>query len=265
MDAWRSKTVVITGASSGIGRATALSFAARGANVVLGSRGEESGKKVVAEIEAAGGVARFVPTDVRKAGDCERLVTDAVESFGRIDAAVNNAGFAGRSFAPVNELEEDEFDQVIDVNLKGVWLGMKYQIAQMLKQDPPGGAIVNTSSLNGLGGAPRSAAYSAGKAGVLALTKSAAQEVATQGIRINALAAGAYETPMLRGAMGTVAEMFGQPEEAIQQRYMAMIPMQRFGRPEEAAEAIIWLCSPAASYVTGHSMIADGGWSAPTR
>jgi len=160
---------------------------------------------------------------------------------------------------------EDEFDNIISINLKGVWLCLKYEIQQMLRQQPAGGAIVNTSSINGLGGVAQGALYAATKAGVLALTKSAAQEYARQGIRINALVAGAFRTPMLERVFERATA--GDPEtaKAAEGQITQLIPLGRVGHPEEAAEAVVWLCSDAASYVTGHSMIVDGGLTAWAR
>jgi NAD(P)-dependent dehydrogenase (short-subunit alcohol dehydrogenase family) len=151
------------------------------------------------------------------------------------------------------------------MNLKSVWLSMRFEIGQMLSQSSPGGVIVNTSSVNGLGGAPGGALYSAAKAGVLALTKSAAQEYATRGIRVNALVAGAFRTPMLEHVFEVVGSGTPEGPAAVEAPYTGLIPMRRIGRPEEAAEAAVWLCSDAASYVTGHSMIVDGGMTAATR
>lgn len=257
--------VLITGGTSGIGRAAAHAFASRGARVVLAARGEERGEEVAGEIEDAGGEALFVRADMAEPGDIEAMVTSAVEAYGRLDCAFNNAAGEEGAFAPAAEFTEEQFDRTMAVNLKGVWLCMKHEIRQMLGQEPAGGAIVNTSSVNGLGGAPRGALYSASKAGVLALTKSAAQEYAQQGIRVNALVAGAFHTPMLERVFDRASG--GEPEarDAVREQYEQRIAMGRIGGPEEAAEAVVWLCSDAASYVTGHSMIVDGGMTAAVR
>lgn len=265
MGAFDGKAALITGGSSGIGRATALAFAREGAKIVIAARGAERGLAVVREIEAAGGDARFVACDVSKANDVARLVDATVDAYGRLDCAFNNAASTDGIFQLSAEFSEEEFDRAMAANLKGVWLCLKHEIRQMLKQMPPGGAIVNTSSVNGLGGAPRGALYSAAKAGVLALTKSAAQEYALQAIRVNALVAGAFRTPMLEGVFERAAGGDAVGKEAVEARYTGRIPLGRIGRPEEAAEAVVWLCSDAASYVTGHSMIVDGGWTAPVR
>ena len=163
------------------------------------------------------------------------------------------------------DVVEEQYDRSMAVNLKAVWLGMKYEIQQMLRQDPPGGAIVNTSSLNGLGGARMASLYSAAKAGVIALTKVAAQEYATQNIRVNALVAGGYRTPMLEGVIDRYSGGDPVQRAAIEEKYTSMIPMARIGDPAEAASAVLWLCSPGSSYVTGHSLIVDGGWSCALR
>ena len=265
MQNFEGKVALVTGGSSGIGRAAARLFAERGAQVVLAARGVERGEEAAHEIVEAGGEAVFVQADVGRAADIENLVARTVDLYGRLDYGFNNAAVAKGAFALTADFDEDEFDEVMRVNLKGVWLCMKFEIWQMLTQDPSGGALVNTSSVNGLGGSVQGALYSAGKAGVLALTKSAAQDYAQQGIRVNALVAGAFRTPMLEGVFRKIAGGDPAKAAAVQAQYTAMVPMQRIGKPDEAAEAALWLCSDAASYVTGHSMIVDGGWTAPMR
>jgi NAD(P)-dependent dehydrogenase (short-subunit alcohol dehydrogenase family) len=261
----KGKVALVTGGSSGIGRATALAFAKRGASVAIAARGAERGEAAAREIEAAGATALFVPTDVSKAAQVEALVARTVEQFGRLDFAVNNAATMEEGFARTADLTEDQFDRSIGFNLKSVWLSMRAEIRQMLAQEPKGGAIVNTSSVNGLGGVAMASFYSAAKAGILGLTKSAAIEYTALGIRVNALVAGAFQTPMLERAMELATG--GKPEAyaAMSERWKQAIPAQRIGRPEEAAEAVVWLCSDRASYVTGHSMIVDGGLTAPHR
>jgi NAD(P)-dependent dehydrogenase (short-subunit alcohol dehydrogenase family) len=223
------------------------------------------GEEVVQEIEAGGGTAIFVRADVSKSADVDRLVATAVEAFGRIDCAFNNAGSIEGAPALLADLSEEAFDNEIRSNLRSVFLCLRAELRQMLKQDPPGGAVVNTSSVNGLGGVGGAAGYATAKAGVLALTKTAALEYGRSGIRVNALVAGAFRTPMLEEAMARVA---GRAEEAIRSleaRYQEFIAMGRIGNPEEAAATAVWLCSPGASYLTGHSLIADGGMTAPYR
>ena len=258
------KVALVTGGSSGIGRATAHAFAEAGARVVLAARGEERGEAVAREIRERGGDARYVRADMGSARDIEALFDATLAAYGRLDCACNNAATETGAFALTADFDEAAFDHTMAVNLKGVWLCMRHELRQMLAQSPAGGAIVNVSSVNGLGGAATGALYSASKAGVLALTKSAAQEYAPHGVRVNALVAGAFRTPMLEG----VFEHIGGSAEgaaAVEARYASTIPLGRIGRPEEAAEAAVWLCSDAASYVTGHSMIVDGGLTSATR
>lgn len=255
---------LVTGGTSGIGRATARAFADRGASVAIAARGEDRGRQVVDEIEQAGGEAIFVRADMAEPAEVEAMVEAVVERYGRLDAAVNNAA-RGHPAARTADLSEEEFDRTLAVNLRGVWLSMKHEIHQMLAQDPAGGAIVNTSSVNGLGGAPRGSLYSASKAGVLGLTKSAAQEYAADGIRINGLVPGPVLTPMLKGVFEELSGGDPEAREAVEQEYHESTALGRIGRPEEAAEAAVWLCSEDASYVVGHSLIADGGFSASAR
>ena len=259
------KVAVVTGASSGIGRAVAVAFAEARVSVVLAARGAERGEAVAREIRDQGGEATFIAADVARAADVRALVARAVELYGRVDFGVNNAASEEGAFALTADFDEGTFDRTVAVNLKGVWLCMKHELRQMLSQEPPGGAIVNTSSVNGLGGAPQGALYSATKAGVLALTKSAAQEYATRGIRVNALVAGAFRTPMLERVFEHASGGDPAGVAAVEAAYARMVPLGRIGRPEEAAAAVTWLCSDAASYVTGHSMIVDGGMTAFAR
>jgi len=265
MDRFAGKVALVTGGSSGIGRAAAIAFARDGAHVVLSARGEQRGLNTVNEITKAGGVATFVRADMSKPADIAALIDRTVELYGRLDCAFNNAATNEHGIGSIVEFTEEQFDSTIGVNLKSVWLCMKYEIRQMLAQTPPGGTIVNTSSINGLGASPAGALYSAAKAGVLALTKSAAQEFATRGIRVNALVAGAFRTPMLDEAIGTLSGGDDEKRKAVESRYLEFIPQRRIGDPAEAAEAALWLCSDAASYVTGHSMIVDGGMTAWAR
>ena len=261
----QGKVVVITGGSSGIGRAAALLFARRGASVVVAARGADRGTQVVREIESSGGKALFVAADVSQASQVQALVKQTVAAFGRLDYAFNNAAALEEPFALTADFSEEQFDRSLALNLKSVWLCLREEIGQMLTQDPPGGAIVNTSSVNGLGGVPRAALYAAAKAGVIALTKSAALEYSSRGIRVNALVAGAFETPMLDEAITRATGGNPEAKAAMSQQYARMVATGRIGRPEEAAEAAVWLCSDGASYVTGHSMIVDGGLTAAMR
>jgi NAD(P)-dependent dehydrogenase (short-subunit alcohol dehydrogenase family) len=261
----QGKVVLVTGGTSGIGRAAAGAFARGGARIVFAGRRRELGEQVAQELQAEGADVRFVQADVSLSADVDRLVSSTVASYGRLDAAFNNAATTDGAFALTADFTEEQFDRAVAFNLKSVWLCMRSEIRQMLSQTPPGGAIVNTSSVNGLGGANGGALYSAAKAGVLALTKSAAREYATQGIRVNALVAGAFRTPMLERVFEVAGGGTPQGAAAVEAQYAGLVPMSRIGRPEEAAEAAVWLCSEAASYVTGHSMIVDGGMTAATR
>jgi NAD(P)-dependent dehydrogenase (short-subunit alcohol dehydrogenase family) len=261
----KGRVVIITGGSSGIGRAAACLFAHEGARVVIAARSAQRGEQAAAEIRQSGGEAVFIATDVSKAGEVEALIAKTVERFGRLDYAVNNAAAYSGASALTADFTEEEFDNTMAVDLKGVWLGMKYEIKQMLAQNPPGGAIVNTSSVNGLGGSPMASLYSAAKAGILGLTKSAAMEYGTRGIRINVLVAGAFDTPMLDWAIDRASSGDPEARQKLEKSFKTMVAAGRIGNPDEAAQVIAWLCSDAASYVTGHSMVADGGLSARFR
>ena len=260
-----SKVALVTGGSSGIGRAAALAFAREGARVVLAARREPGGAAVAREITEGGGMALFVPADVSDAAQVRALVEKTVSTFGRLDCAFNNAAAVEEPFALTADFSEEQFDRSIALNLKSVWLSMREEIRQMQAQEPPGGAIVNTSSVNGLGGVARAALYAAAKAGVISLTKSAAMEYMRAGIRINVLVPGAFDTPMLEAAMTRAAGGSPEARQAIDKAWVERIPAGRIGRPEEAAAAAVWLCSEAASYITGHSLIVDGGLTAPIR
>lgn len=245
------KVALVTGASSGIGRATALAFAREGARVVVADVTVEGGEETVALIKKTGGEAIFVKTDVSKAAEVEALVNKAVTTYGRLDCAHNNAGIAGKSKTVVDDTE-DNWDRILAINLKGVWWCMKYEITQMLKHG--GGAIVNTASDAGLIGVRRGGAYVASKHGVVGLTKTAALEYAKAGIRVNCVCPGPIDTPMLQG--------IGGRNQQVIEKMAAAQPGGRLGKPEEIAEAAVWLCSDAASFVTGFPMPVDGGYMA---
>ena len=242
------KVALVTGGGSGIGRATALVFAREGAKVVVADIVVAGGEETVRLIKAAGGEAVFIKADVSKAAEVEALVKKTVETHGRLDCAFNNAGIEGE-VAQTPNCTEENWDRTIAINLKGVWLCLKYEIPQMLKQG--GGAIVNTASVAGLVGFQGTPAYVASKHGVAGLTKTAALEYAKTGIRVNAVCPGVIHTPMVERAFSASPQM---AEAAI-----AMEPVGRLGKPEEIAEAVVWLCSDAASFVTGLPMVVDGG------
>jgi len=245
------KVALVTGASSGIGRASALAFAREGAKVAVADVSVEGGEETVSLVKKAGGDALFVKTDVAKAAEVEALVARVVQAYGRLDCAFNNAGIEGGAGNTQN-YPEDEWDRTININLKGVWLCMKYEIPAMLKNG--GGAIVNTASTAGLVGYRGGSAYVASKHGVVGLTKTAALEYAKQNVRVNAVCPGAIDTPM----MGRLTSH--RPERAA--RMAASEPVGRMGQPSEIAEVVVWLCSGAASFVTGLAMAADGGMTA---
>jgi len=245
------KVALVTGGSSGIGEATALAFAREGAQVVIASRTQESGEKVVQAIKAGGGEATWIKTDVSQAAQVEALVRVIIATYGRLDYAFNNAGSGGRG-GWVAEIQEEDWDQAIDGYLKSVWLCMKYEIPEMLKLG--GGAIVNNSSVDGQRGFPWDPAYSAAKHGVLGLTKSAAMQYAQKGIRINAVCPGWIRTP-------PVQSMIEHDPEA-EARLLLHQPIGRFGEAEEVAQAVVWLCSDKASLVVGTALAVDGGYLA---
>lgn len=247
------KVALVTGAGSGIGRATALAFSREGAKVVVSDVAVDGGDETVRLIKQAGGDAIFVKADVSQEADVEALVKKAVQTYGRLDCAHNNAGVPGPNKMTV-DITEEKWNRVIAINLTGVWYCLKYEIAQMLKNG--GGAIVNTSSDAGLVGLRRGAAYVASKHGVIGLTKTAALEYAKAGIRVNAVCPGPIDTPMLRGPAG------GEQSSRFIDKMVAAQPGGRLGKPEEIAEAAVWLCSDAASFVTGHALPVDGGYMA---
>jgi NAD(P)-dependent dehydrogenase (short-subunit alcohol dehydrogenase family) len=249
----QDRVALITGASSGIGRATAEAFAAKGATVVLAARREDELAALTNEIKAQGGKASFVTTDVSVAQDVERMVDHTIETFGRLDYAVNNAGIEGQ-FVSVVELPEEEWDRVLDINLKGTFLCLKYEARAMLAGGQ-GGAIVNVGSINSFLGFPSGSAYVSSKHGLIGLTTSVSAELAPQGIRVNLVCPGIIVTPMhqrLRGLFGD--EMY---DNVLQQR----VHMRRAGRPEEIARSVVFLCSDEASYITGTTLTPDGGFT----
>jgi NAD(P)-dependent dehydrogenase (short-subunit alcohol dehydrogenase family) len=245
------KVGLVTGGTSGIGRHTALLFAKAGAKVVVAGRRELEGQETIELIRADGGDGLFVKTDVSKGSEVDVLIQKAVEKFGRLDIAFNNAGIEG-AWVPIVRQSEEDWDRTITINLKGVWLCLKYEIRQMLKQGG-GGAIVNMASVTGLIGSVGAGAYSASKHGVIGLTKTAALENAKSGIRINAVCPGVIETPMGE-------RLFGAP--AVHKSVVGLHPIGRFGRPAEIAEAVVWMCSDRASFMTGQSLVLDGGFLA---
>jgi NAD(P)-dependent dehydrogenase (short-subunit alcohol dehydrogenase family) len=243
------RTAVITGSASGLGRATALLFAQKGANVVVSDMNEAGGNETVAMIESAGGKAIFVACDVSDENQVNALVAKAVETFGSLDAMVNNAGIGG-VWNPTHTYPTDNFKKVMDINTTGVFYGIRAALEVMLPQGK--GAIVNVSSVSGLVGFPNNIAYAASKHAVIGLTRSAALEYAKKGIRVNAVCPVFTITPMVEGMLEFLGGDFREKLEK-------SIPMKRYGQPEEIAESIVWLCSDASSFITGHSLPIDGG------
>ena len=246
---FENKVAIVTGGSFGIGKATAKAFANRGAKVVIADWVEDY--SALKEIEDDGGSVIFIKCDVSKTSDVTTLVNETIETFGRLDFAVNNAGIEG-SNASTHECTEENWDKTISINLKGVWLCMKQEIPPMLKSGK--GAIVNIASIAGLVGFSGLPAYVVSKHGIVGLTKTAALEYAKQGIRVNAVCPGVIRTAMIDRLTGK--------DKTVEKQFEAMEPVGRMGEPEEVAEAIVWLCSDAASFVTGHALAVDGGWIA---
>jgi NAD(P)-dependent dehydrogenase (short-subunit alcohol dehydrogenase family) len=242
------KAVVVTGGGSGMGRATALAFAHHGAHVIVADVTVPDGEETVRLILAAGGEARFVRTDVSQAAAVETLISAAVEAFGRLDYAFNNAGINVEQ-GPLTECSEEQWDRILAINLKGIFLCMKYEIPAL--QQSGGGVIVNNASVVGLSGSRGHPAYCASKHGIVGLTRAAALDHAHDGIRVNAVCPGTIYTPMYIRREGS------DPEHDA--RLAAAIPLGRLGQPEDVADAVLWLCSARSSFVTGHALVIDGG------
>ncbi len=251
MQRFTDKVALITGGSSGIGLAAAKAFSREGAKVVIAARDEMRGQLALQQIQKKG-EARFVACDVSQAANVEQLVDETLHQFGRLDYAFNNATNLEVQPGRLHDITEADFDHMVNVAFKGVWLCMKHEITAMLKCG--GGAIVNTASIDALLHSPRTNIYAASKSAVIALSKVAAKEYARDGIRINVLCPGAIRTPMLESHAPSRQEV-----EPLMARYADQIPLGRIGTPEEAAETVLWLCSDSASYITGHNLVIDGG------
>ncbi|MBI5248031.1 MAG: glucose 1-dehydrogenase, partial [Desulfomonile tiedjei] len=243
--------VLVTGGSSGIGRAAAIAFSHEGADVVVADMNEEGAAETVDIISRSGGRVCFIKTDVSRADEAEDLVKATVRRYGRLNCALNNAGIEGPACL-TDQYPEDEWDAVIRINQKGIMLCMKFEIRQMMTQG--GGAIVNTSSVAGLRGLPYQSAYSGSKHAIIGLSKTAAVEYAKKGIRVNVLCPGFIDTGLTKHVIGK--------KPHLEEKYKSLVPMGRFGSEKEVAEAAVWLCSDASSFITGHSLVIDGGASA---
>jgi NAD(P)-dependent dehydrogenase (short-subunit alcohol dehydrogenase family) len=252
-----NKIALITGGGSGIGRATSLLFASEGASVAVADWKEEDARKVVGEITQAGGKAIALKADVSKAADAERMVAETVKHFGRLDIIYNNAGIG---FArPLHQMSEEEWDRVVDVDLKGVFLGCKYAIPELLKTR---GVILSTASVAGIEGIRRMAHYCAAKAGVILLTKSMAMDYSEQGIRVNCICPGVITTPLSETGYDKLS---AEKRERARKGAASMHLLQRTGQPEEIARTALFLCSDDASFITGQAVVVDGGWTAGHR
>jgi len=246
---FENKVVIITGGSFGIGRAAAIAFAKRGANVIIADWTEN--QETLDLIKSLSADSIFIKCDISSEADVKGMIEKTISKYGRFDYAFNNAGIEGLS-APTHECTHENWDRTIGINLKGTWLCMKYEISQMLKQGK--GAIVNNASIAGLVGFQNIPAYVASKHGVIGLTKNAALEYAKLGIRVNVVCPGVIKTPMI--------DRFTGKSKEVEKQFENMEPVGRLGQPEEVAETVVWLCSDASSFITGDAIPVDGGWTA---
>jgi NAD(P)-dependent dehydrogenase (short-subunit alcohol dehydrogenase family) len=244
----KGRVALVTGGATGIGKACALALAREGVRLIISGRRERLGEEAASEIRAAGVEARFVRADVGRRADVEALIGATLNAFGRLDFAVNNAGVEGPAFVPTADYPEEAWDEVLNTNLKGVWLCMKYEIPHLLKQ--PGAAIVNVSSVGGVNGSSQGDAYHASKHGVIGITRAAAVEYGGLGLRVNAVAPGSFHTDLSH-------RLF---PESMHDFVAAASPMKRWGELDEIASAVVWLCSPGAGFVNGHTLAVDGGF-----
>jgi NAD(P)-dependent dehydrogenase (short-subunit alcohol dehydrogenase family) len=244
----KGRVALVTGGATGIGKACAFALAREGARIVISGRREQIGEEAASEIRAAGAEALFVRADVGRRSDVESLIGRTLDAFGQLDFAVNNAGVEGPAFVPTADYPEEAWDEVLNTNLKGLWLCMKYEIPHLLKQ--PGAAIVNVSSVGGVNGSALGVAYHASKHGVIGITRAAAVEYGGRGLRVNAVAPGSFHTDLSH-------RLF---PETMHDFVAAASPMKRWGELDEIASAVVWLCSPGAGFVNGHTLAVDGGF-----
>jgi NAD(P)-dependent dehydrogenase (short-subunit alcohol dehydrogenase family) len=248
---FETKVALITGGSYGIGKATAIAFAKRGCKIVIADWIQDPNCETIKAIEAMGGSVLFIKCDVSKDNEVKAMIDKIISVYGRLDFAFNNAGIEGAS-APTHECTDENWEKVISVNLTGVWLCMKHEIVQMLKQGK--GAIVNNASIAGLVGFQNIPAYVASKHGVIGLTRNAALEYAKSGIRVNVICPGVIKTPMI--------DRFTGKSKEVEKQFETMEPIGRLGDPAEVAETVVWLCSDSSSFITGDAIPIDGGWVA---
>ena len=248
MTQFNGKVAIVTGGGSGIGRTTSIEFATEGATVVIASRNEKDGLQTVKQIQDIGGTALFVKTDITKEADVKNLVEKTINIYGRLDFAFNNAGVS-QDPSPIDTQTADEFDQILNTNVKGVWLCLKHQLPEIVKTK---GVIVNTASMAGVVGFSGAAAYTASKHAVIGLTKSFALEFASTGVRINSIAPGFIDTGMFDKIGGN---------DDLKEEFAKQIPLKRWGKTQEIANSVIYLCSSKSSFVTGHILVIDGGYT----
>jgi NAD(P)-dependent dehydrogenase (short-subunit alcohol dehydrogenase family) len=248
----QGKAILITGAGSGVGRAAALACGREGARVAVADVDQNGGEETARLVKAGGGESFFLRADVTQSAAVAEMVAAVVRAWGRLDCAVNNAGIVGTAFTPASDYDEQVWDRVLAVNLKGVWLCMKHEVPQMLKDG--GGSIVNTASIAGLIGSRIGVAYTASKHGVVGITRSVAIEYAAQGIRVNAVCPSWIDTAL--------TGPYTRADPKLNEMMAARLPMGRLCTVEDVARAIVWLCSDASSFITGHALPVDGGWTA---